>query len=116
MIRKMSLQGVEVPTHGVKLTNGDFMVSNGDASHLLHRVCKVGAEGRAKKSFGEEKGSDFEHLDHPIHLAVFTNGFVEMDPWQCWIMATDACCYWTGICNLIEFYSQMNCKFQQGFL
>lgn len=76
MIRKISLQGAEYPTHAVKLSNGEFMVSAGDSSHLLHRVCIVDALGKVEKSFGEEKGSDSDHLNQPMHLAVFTDGSV----------------------------------------
>ena len=75
MIRTINLSsnaGIRFPWHAIKLTNGHFVVSHGDASDDQHRVCIVDADGKMMKSFGGKPGQ----MDHPVHLGVDGNGFV----------------------------------------
>ena len=79
LIREINLSsdaGIRHPLHAIKLTNGHFVVSHGDYSDDLHRVCIVDADGKLMKSFGGKRGSTIGQMNRPFYLSVDGNGFV----------------------------------------
>src|SRR6218665_1834584 len=79
LIREINLApvaGIYDPFHAIKLTNGHYVVSHGDTSNGLHRVCIVDADGKLKKSFGGNCGSTVGQMNRPFYLAVDEHGSV----------------------------------------
>jgi len=69
-------QDVVSPRHTVQLSSGQFIVCHGNIAGPLHRVCLIGSDGSVIKSFGGPKGSDSQHVNTPVHMAVDRNEFV----------------------------------------
>jgi len=64
------------PNHAVQLTTGLFVLCHGCESDSVHRVCIVGADGRAMETHGGYKGAGLGQVDTPQHLALDKDGFV----------------------------------------
>jgi len=78
LLRELTLpDDVINPWHAIQLTSGQFIVCHGDDNDLVHRVCKISADGRhIVHSHGGQKGSDTGQYDVPVHLAVDNNEVV----------------------------------------
>ena len=77
LVREILLQEDLVhPRHAVQLTSGQFVVSHGGPSDLLHRVCLVDADGRVTKYFGGQPGSAARKMHGPARLAVDQDGSI----------------------------------------
>lgn len=79
LIREISLssaEGVYHPFHAIKLTNGHFLISNGDVDDAVHRVCIVDEKGKLKKSLGGTPGSTAGQMNHPVYMSIDGSGFV----------------------------------------
>jgi len=77
LLRELTLPGEVIhPIHALQ-TRSDFIVSHGDLSDTVHRVCKISADGRdVIQSHGGQRGSNIGQYYVPIHLAVDNNEFV----------------------------------------
>lgn len=69
-------QGIKGLQHALKLNDGRFLLSHGDPSDDLHRVCMLDSNGGLLQSFGSRKGHGNESLNVPVHLAVDRKGYV----------------------------------------
>jgi len=77
LLRQIQLpQDVVSPLHTIQLSSGEFIVSHGDRSDPVHRVCLIGSDGRVVKSYVGPPGSGTQQMNVPAHLAVDRNGFV----------------------------------------
>jgi len=65
------------PWHTTQLTNGQFIVCHGDVGDVVHRLCKISADGRhIVHSHGGQRGSATGQYNVPCRLAVDNNEFV----------------------------------------
>jgi len=69
-------QDVMSPLHAIQLSSGQFVVCHGVGADPLHRVCLIGSDGNAVKSFGGQKGSGSQRINTPAHMAVDRNEFL----------------------------------------
>jgi len=78
LLRELTLpDDVVHPRHAIQTRNGELIVSHGRTTDTVHRVCKIGADGRdVVQSHGGQRGPDIGQYDVPIHLAVDDNEFV----------------------------------------
>ena len=66
-------------TSAVELMPGQYVVTHGRDSSILHRVCVVNSEGEILHTFGGFKGSHPKLLNSPSDVAVDKDGFVYVD-------------------------------------
>lgn len=76
LMRNIELSGLINPWHAIKVDGGHYIVSHGMLFDRLHRICRVGEEGKVENSFGREIGSTEKQLNIPFYLGVGTNGCV----------------------------------------
>ena len=88
MIREINLSscsGIRRPFHAIKLSNGDYVVSD------QQRVCIVDTDGKLNKSFGGKRGSENGQVNGPVYLSVVGNGFVMVvDRGNCRVLLLDS--------------------------
>lgn len=64
------------PSHVLKLTSGQFVVSYGDTGDPDHRVCLLDESGQIVRSFAEGKGMVIEGMDVPSYIAADCKGSI----------------------------------------
>lgn len=76
LIREVNLApDIVHPSHALKLTNGQFLVSYGDVGDREHGVCLLDDSGRIFRSVGG-RDSVFEGMDVPFYIAADDKGSI----------------------------------------
>lgn len=83
--------GLVHPSHALKLTNGQFLVSHGTRNDPLHRVCLVDSDGKVKKFSSGKNGSVGNGMKRPVYLAVDGGGsWMVVDQWNSRVLLLDS--------------------------